>query len=128
MLDRNPEKSMADIRRELPQTWGSPTMSPYCSDEEKYGVIERVVKEYQDYKAEGGEIMGMKITDLNTVNGVRIALEDGTWGLVRASSNTPNLVVVVESPTSDERKIGMFREIEARLDKYSEIGEYNQKI
>ncbi len=128
MLDRNPGKSMADLRRALPQTWGSPTMSPYCADEEKYGVVERVVKEYEDLKASGGEIMGMKIRDLITVNGVRIVLEDGTWGLVRASSNTPNLVVVVESPTSDENKIGMFREIEARLDKYDEIGDYDQKI
>ena len=72
--------------------------------------------------------MGQNIRDLVTVNGVRIVLEDGTWGLVRASSNTPNLVVVVESPTSEENKIGMFREIEARLAQYDEIGEYDQKI
>jgi len=128
MLDRNPGKSMADLRRALPTTYGSPTMSPYCADEEKYGVVDRVVKEYEDLKAAGGEIMGMKIQDCNTVNGVRVVLEDGTWGLVRASSNTPNLVVVVESPTSEENKTGMFREIEARLAKYSEIGEYDQKI
>ena len=119
---------MADLRRDLPKTWGSPTMSPYCADEEKYGVVERVVKEYEDLKASGGTIMGMKIRDCNTVNGVRVVLEDGTWGLVRASSNTPNLVVVVESPTSEENKTGMFREIEARLAKYDEIGEYDQKI
>ncbi len=128
MLDRNPDKSMADLRRDLPKTWGSPTMSPYCADEEKYGVVDRVVKEYEDLKASGGTIMGQKIKDCNTVNGVRVVLEDGTWGLVRASSNTPNLVVVVESPTSEENKTGMFREIEARLAKYDEIGEYDQKI
>ena len=128
MLDRNPGKSMADLRRDLPKTWGSPTMSPYCADEEKYGVIDRVIKEYQDLEASGGTIMGQKIRDVNTVNGVRLTLEDGTWGLVRASSNTPNLVVVVESPTSEENKVGMFREIEARLAKYEEIGEYDQKI
>lgn len=128
MLDRNPGKSMADLRRDLPKTWGSPTMSPYCADEEKYGVIDRVIKEYQDLEASGETIMGQKIRDVNTVNGVRLTLEDGTWGLVRASSNTPNLVVVVESPTSEENKVGMFREIEARLAKYEEIGEYDQKI
>lgn len=128
MLDRNPDKSMADLRRALPKTWGSPTMSPYCADEEKYGVVERVVAEYQSLFDKGDEIMGQKIRDINTVNGVRITLEDGTWGLVRASSNTPNLVVVVESPTSEDNKTGMFREIEARLAKYDEIGEYDQKI
>jgi len=128
MLDRNPDKSMADLRRALPKTWGSPTMSPYCADEEKYGVVDQVIAEYQDAHKNGEKLIGQNIRDLITVNGVRVVLEDGTWGLVRASSNTPNLVVVVESPTSEENKIAMFREIEARLAKYSEIGEYDQKI
>jgi len=128
MLDRNPEKKMSDLREALPKTWGSPTMSPLCADETKYGVVDRVVAEYLKAFKDGDKIMGMNIRDVNTVNGVRMTLEDGTWGLVRASSNTPNLVVVVESPTSEENKIGMFREIEARLAKYEEIGEYNQKI
>ena len=128
MLDRNPGKSMADLRRALPKTWGSPTMSPYCADEEKYGVVDRVVAEFEKAFKDGETIMGQKIRDVNTVNGVRLTLEDGTWGLVRASSNTPNLVVVVESPTSEDNKTGMFREIEKRLAKYDEIGEYDQKI
>jgi phosphomannomutase/phosphoglucomutase len=128
MLDRNPDKSMADLRRALPKTWGSPTMSPYCADEEKYGVIERVVAEFQKSAADGETILGQKIVDVITVNGVRLTLEDGTWGLVRASSNTPNLVVVVERRASEENKDGMFREIDRRLEKYSEIGEYDQKI
>ena len=128
MLDRNPDKSMADLRRDLPKTWGSPTMSPYCADEEKYAVVNQVIKEYQQAYKNGDKIMGQNIRDLITVNGVRVVLEDGTWGLVRASSNTPNLVVVVESPTSEANKTGMFREIEARLAKYDEVGEYDQKI
>src|SRR5690606_9247541 len=41
MLDRNPDRSMADLRRALPQTWGSPTMSAHCPDEEKYAVADR---------------------------------------------------------------------------------------
>ena len=51
---------------------------------------------------------GQKIADLITVNGVRVVAEDGTWGLVRASSNKPELVVVVESPVSSERRRQMF--------------------
>jgi len=128
MLDRNPDKSMADLRKALPKTWGSPTMSPYCADEEKYGVIERIVKDYETETERGEMICGQKVRELVTVNGIRVILEDGTWGLVRASSNTPNLVVVVESPTSDENKIAMFRDIERRLATYSEIGEFDQKI
>ncbi len=128
MLDRSPGKSMADLRKALPKTWGSPTMSPYCADETKYEIVARITREYQQMKNQGGQIVGQKIAELITVNGVRIVLEDGTWGLVRASSNTPNLVVVVESPCSNDAKLGMFRDIEARLDKYPEIGAYDQKI
>ena len=128
MLDRNPDKSMADLRRALPKTWGSPTMSPYCADEEKYGVVDRIIKDVQKDAAAGMTILGQKIVDVNTVNGVRMTLEDGTWGLMRASSNTPNLVVVVESPASEDNMIGMFREIEKRLSKHDEIGEFDQKI
>jgi len=86
----------------LVKTWGSPTMSPYCADEEKYGVIDKVIAEAAADAKAGKTILGQKIVDVNTVNGVRLTLEDGTWGLMRASSNTPNLVVVVESPTAEE--------------------------
>ena len=98
MLDRNPSKSMADLYRDLPKTWGSPTMSPHCADEIKYDVANRVVARFESMRAKGELLTGQKITDVVTVNGVRVTVEDGTWGLVRASSNKPELVVVVESP------------------------------
>ena len=63
-----------------------------------------------------------------TVNGVRVTLEDGTWGLVRASSNKPSLVVVVESPVSEAKMRAMFEDIDARLSKHPEVGEYDQRI
>ena len=103
-------------------------MSPYCADEVKYGIVDRIIKEAEDDAKAGKTILGQKVVDVNTVNGVRMTLEDGTWGLMRASSNTPNLVVVVESPTSEENMVGMFREIERRLAKYDEVGEFDQKI
>ena len=128
MLDRAPGKSMADLRRDLPKTWGSPTMSPKCGDDVKYGVVDRVIAHYEQMKADGDEIAGQAIVDLITVNGVRVVLEDGTWGLVRASSNKPELVVVVESPTSEDAKFDMFEHIDALLAEHPEVGEYNQKI
>ncbi len=42
MLDRNPDRSMADLREALPRTWGSPTMSAECPDEDKYAVADAV--------------------------------------------------------------------------------------
>ena len=63
-----------------------------------------------------------------TVNGVRFTFEDGSWGLIRASSNKPSLVIVTESPTSDERKIKIFKFIDELLQETGKIGEYDQKI
>ncbi len=103
------------LKRELPKTYQSPTMSPHCDDEKKYGIVEKIVGEYEGLAKNGGTIAGQKIRDLVTVNGVRVMLEDGTWGLVRASSNKPELVIVVESPVSEANKVAIFRDIEARL-------------
>ncbi|MDJ1157654.1 phosphomannomutase/phosphoglucomutase [Chelatococcus sp. SYSU_G07232] len=128
MLDRNPDKSMADLYRALPRTWGTPTMAPHCADEIKYEVVDRVVKRFESVKAGGGAVAGQKIRDLVTVNGVRVVAEDGTWGLVRASSNKPELVVVVESPVSEERMREMFKAVDGVIRENPEVGAYNQTI
>jgi phosphomannomutase / phosphoglucomutase len=124
MLRRNPEKTMADLRRDLPVSHGSPTMSPACPDEVKYQVVERIVADVTAMD----RFAGRKITDVNTVNGVRFTLEDGAWGLIRASSNTPNLVVVVESPNSAEDVKAIFQGIKAELSRHPEIGAFDQEV
>ncbi len=128
MLDRNPGRSMADLYRALPRTWGTPTMSPHCADEEKYAVVERVRARFEAIRAEGGTIAGTPIADIVTVNGVRITAPDGTWGLVRASSNKPELVVVIESPVSEARMRAMFAAVDAVLRENPQVGAYNQTI
>jgi phosphomannomutase/phosphoglucomutase len=128
MLDRNPGKKMSDLRKALPRTWGSPTMSPHCADEAKYAVVEKVVRRFEAAQKKGEKAAGQKIRDLVTVNGVRVTVEDGTWGLVRASSNKPELVVVVESPVSEARMREMFEALDGALREHPEVGEYNQKI
>ena len=128
MLDRNPGRSMADLYRELPQTWGSPTMSPHCADETKYAVADRVVARFEAMRAHGETLAGQAIRDIVTVNGARVTVADGTWGLVRASSNKPELVVVVESPASEARMRAMFAAVDAVLRENPEVGAYNQTI
>ncbi|HEY2532354.1 MAG TPA: phosphomannomutase/phosphoglucomutase [Xanthobacteraceae bacterium] len=128
MLDRNPTKSLADLNNALPKTWSSPTMAPHCADEEKYGVVEAVVKHFEAATKNGGMVAGQRVRDLVTVNGVRVTVEDGTWGLVRASSNKPELVVVVESPVSEARMREMFKAVDAVLRTHKEVGAYNQTI
>jgi phosphomannomutase/phosphoglucomutase len=128
MLDRNPDKKMSDLRKALPRTWQSPTMSPHCDDEKKYGVVDKIVKHFEQAKAKGEKVAGQPVRDLVTVNGVRVTVDDGTWGLVRASSNKPELVVVVESPASEARMKDMFKALDAVIRTHPEVGEYNQKI
>jgi phosphomannomutase/phosphoglucomutase len=128
MLDRNPGKTMADLKNALPKTWSSPTMSPHCADEVKYRVADDVVKHFEAAKAKGETVIGQPIRDLVTVNGVRVTVADGTWGLVRASSNKPELVVVVESPASEANMRAMFNAVDAVLRTHPEVGEYNQTI
>ena len=79
-------------------------------------------------KAEGERFAGQPIRDLVTVNGVRVVAEDGTWGLVRASSNKPELVVVVESPASEARMRETFHAVDAVLRENPDVGAYNQTI
>ncbi|MDB5572091.1 MAG: phosphomannomutase/phosphoglucomutase [Hyphomicrobiales bacterium] len=128
MLDRNPTKTMAQLYGELPKTWGSPTMSPHCADEVKYGVVDKVTEAFKAMHARGDKLIGQTITDIVTVNGVRVMVEDGTWGLVRASSNKPELVVVVESPASEASMRAMFKDVDAQIRKHEGVGAYNQTI
>jgi phosphomannomutase/phosphoglucomutase len=128
MLDRSPDKKMSDLKNALPKTWQSPTMSPHCADETKYGVVDEVVKHFEAAQKKNETVAGQPIRDLVTVNGVRVTVQDGTWGLVRASSNKPELVVVVESPVSEARMRDMFKAVDAVLRTHKEVGEYNQTI
>ena len=127
LLD-NQDKRMSEIIKELPTTYQSPTMAPFCKDEEKYTVVDEMVKEFKKIKDQKIKIDNQEIKEIITVNGVRFSFEDGSWGLIRASSNKPSLVVVTESPTSDERKLNIFKFIDEKLMKTGKIGEYDQKI
>ena len=113
---------------ELPQTFQSPTMAPHCKDEEKYQVVENLVNEIKKIKDEKLKIDNQEIKKILTVNGIRFSFDDGSWGLIRASSNKPSLVIVTESPTSNERKVKIFRFIDEMLQKTGKIGKYDQKI
>ena len=128
MLDHAGGKKLSALYDGLPKTYGSPTMAPECPDEKKYAVVEALVKDFTALHEKGEMLLGQKIVSVVTVNGVRVTLEDGTWGLVRASSNKPSLVVVVESPISEEKMRAMFAEIDGCLSKFPEVGEYDQKI
>ena len=119
---------MSEIKSELPNTYQTPTMAPFCKDEEKYKVVDDLVKQVQEIKNNKTKIDDQLIMEILTINGVRFSFKDGSWGLIRASSNKPSLVVVTESPTSNERKKEIFNFIDKLLQESGKIGEYDQKI
>ena len=127
-LLENQNKKMSEIVNKLPKTYQSPTMAPFCKDDEKYAVIDSLVKQIEKIKKDKSLIDNQHITEILKVNGVRFSFSDGSWGLIRASSNKPSLVIVTESPTSEERKINIFKFIDKMLQKTGKIGQYDQKI
>ena len=132
MLDRNPDEvDGGALCGALPKTWGSPTMSPHCADEVKYGIVDEIVEAFQaDMQAKGEtdhRPADPRSSSRSTASASR--REDGTWGLVRASSNKPELVVVVESPASEARICAtMFKAVDGVLRESPEVGAYNQTI
>ena len=127
-LLNNQNKNMSSIINDLPKTFQSPTMAPYCKDEEKYEVVENLVNQVIEMKNNKIKIDNKLIKEIITVNGVRFILEDGSWGLIRASSNKPSLVIVTESTSSDSGKKEIFNFIDNLLIKTGKIGKYDQKI
>ncbi len=127
-LLNNQNKKIGSIINDLPKTYQSPTMAPFCKDEEKYKVVEDLVKKIEEIKINKIKIDNQLIKEIMTVNGVRFVLEDGSWGLIRASSNKPSLVVVTESTLSDKGKKKIFDFIDDLLQKTGKIGNYDQKI
>tara|TARA_Y100000992_G_C21258119_1_gene489685 strand:+ start:397 stop:1842 length:1446 start_codon:yes stop_codon:yes gene_type:complete len=121
-------KNLNEMINNLPKTYQSPTMAPFCKDDEKYELIENIILKIEDLKNKQHKIDGLKITNILTVNGIRFSLEDGSWGLIRASSNKPSLVVVTESPANETRMKRIFQFINQLLQDTGKIGEYDQKI
>jgi phosphomannomutase/phosphoglucomutase len=126
LMDRNPDMKMSDLRRALPQTWATPTMSPHCPDLEKYSVLQRLVDKIKAMADAQEPLAGRAIKDVVTVNGARVILDNGSWGLVRASSNTPNLVVVCESAHSETEMRAIFGALDSIIRTEPAVGAYDQ--
>ena len=89
LLD-NQKKMMSEIMSDIPKTFQTPTMAPFCKDEEKYQVVDDLVKQVTQIKNNKIKIDDQEIKEILTVNGIRFSFEDGSWGLIRASSNKPS--------------------------------------
>ncbi len=103
-------RPLSELLAEAPQYVTSPEIHIDCADEVKYDVMERVVA---DFKAAYGDLV-------NDINGARVTFDDG-WGLVRPSSNLPELVLVFEGRT-EEAMTRIKEQFRERLRAYPEIG------
>ena len=105
------EDTISEAIAKFPQYVTSPEIKAHCADDKKYGVVEKIVETFK------ARYPG-KVID---VNGARVQFENG-WGLVRASSNLPELVLIFEATSKEEllkiRKI--FKDV---LSDYPEISE-----
>lgn len=101
---------LSRILAAAPQYVTSPEIHVDCADEVKYRVMDTVLAEMKR------EFPGR----VNDINGARVTFDDG-WGLVRPSSNLPELVLVFEGRTREAmaRTKELFR---ARLARHPEIG------
>lgn len=111
--------TLAERADSLPTTWQSPNYQPRVDDARKYAVVEEVRSALSEKATSGGDLAGVPMTRLVTINGVRAECEDGSWMLVRASSNRPSLVVMAESRTGSHRLdelIGVARDLLAGIE------------
>jgi phosphomannomutase/phosphoglucomutase len=119
---------LSKLAAALPKTWNSPTLGPYCADDEKYKVVDAVSSLYIEDQAKKTSIAGETIKDIVTVNGIRFILNDDSWGLIRASSNKPSLVIVAESRKSRDQMYDIIEHMQARLAATGKVGEYDQQL
>ena len=121
-------KKLSDKKLEIRKTFQSPTMAPFCEDGEKYQVVDSIIKKITDTKEKGVTVGSQNIEKITTINGIRFELSNGSWGLVRASSNKPSLVIVIESYESNNEVELIFNYINELLDQTGKVGEYDQKL
>ncbi len=104
------DKSLSALVATIPQYYSSPVIHAPCPDEIKYDVLKRVVAHFKK-----------KFPSVIDIDGARVVFPDG-WGLVRASSNLPVMVLGFEAKTRERLKEieQLFRE---ELRNFPEIGE-----
>jgi len=103
------EDSLSRIIEKAPYYISTPTIHVDCPDTEKYRVVDELTRRF---KKDFGKVID--------INGARVMFDDG-WGLVRASSNMPQLVLRFEAKTEKrlEEIKSLFRKY---MDEHDEIG------
>ncbi len=102
-------KKLSELLLTIPRYITSPEIQAHCSDDVKYKIVDAIV---HDFKKDYGD----RVID---INGARVTFGDG-WGLVRASSNLPELVIIFEA--KNEKKLLEIRDIfRKKINSYKEV-------
>ena len=102
------DKPLSEIVSTTPYYVSTPTIQVKTTDEDKYEVVKKLTEEFKKEE--------FKVVD---INGARVYM-DGGWGLVRASSNTPTLVLRFEAKTEEELK-RIKKVFKDKLDKFDVV-------
>ncbi len=87
------DEKISEIVAAFPHYITSPEIKAHCDDTVKYGVIDQIIEEFK------AEYPGQ----VNDICGARVQFEHG-WGLIRASSNLPEIVIIFEADTQEHLK------------------------
>jgi phosphomannomutase/phosphoglucomutase len=111
----NDDRKTSEIINTTPYYIATPTIHVKCGDAVKYKVVDNLIQDFKSLEGKG------EVLDVNTINGARVKMIDG-WGLVRASSNIPVLVLRMEAKT--EKRLEEIKDyFRSMFKKYPEIGD-----
>lgn len=83
-------KTISELFEEFPKTYSNPELRPYCDDNVKFSIIEKI-----------SEFFNAKYS-CNTMDGVRISFPNSAWVGIRASNTSPCLSINMEAKSLNE--------------------------
>jgi phosphomannomutase/phosphoglucomutase len=98
-------KRFSDLVDRLPKSFQSPTRQVEVPESRKYKIVDEIRQRIEEFIRPNGVFAGVEVSELLTINGIRVNLADGSWLLVRASSNVPHLVIIGESFDEDGSRL-----------------------
>ena len=79
------ENTFSSLFLNMPEVFTIPEIRPDCSDKTKFEIIKNLAEELKEKY------------EVNTMDGIRIDLQNGAWASIRASNTSPKLSICVEA-------------------------------